>query len=202
MNPATTTTPPIARPAGERVQRADARRNREAVLEAARVLMADQGLDAEVAEIARRAGLGVGTVYRHFPTKVDLVVALAEDRFERLAEYAHEALAEEDPSPAFETFIRKCAELQARDRALSGVMRETSGDAMRHAAERVDLLELTRKVLKRAQKAGSVRKEIRAEDIPMIMCGIGTATCTPAGGIAGPDGWERFVEIILAGMRA
>ena len=192
--------PATITPAPERAQRADARRNHELVLEAARKLMAEDGLDAQMDEIARAAGVGVGTVYRHFPTKDDLIEALANARFERLAEWANEALTSDDPGRAFEAFIRRSAELQAGDRALSEVMR-SSGTAMRDAAERVDLLELTRKVLTRAQKAGAIRPDVRAEDVPMIMCGMGTALATPAGEIAGPDGWKRFLEIVLAGMR-
>ncbi|MDQ2675627.1 MAG: TetR/AcrR family transcriptional regulator, partial [Actinomycetota bacterium] len=100
-----------------RAQRADARRNREAIVEAARELMATDGTDAQMDDIARAAGVGVGTVYRHFPTKDDLVHALADLRFERLAEYAREALSEGDPGQAFERFLRRGAELQVKDRS-------------------------------------------------------------------------------------
>ena len=194
----TTTAAPAAEP---RAQRADARRNREAIVEAARALMAREGLDAQMADISRAAGVGVGTVYRHFPTKEALIEALARYRFERLAEWATEALAEEEPWASFERFIRRAAELQAGDMALSEVMR-SRGEVMREAADRVGLMELTRKLIKRAQKAGEMRPEIRAEDIPMLMCGLGTATCSTPGQIAGPDGWRRYVEILLNGMRA
>ena len=192
------TTVPAAEP---RTQRADARRNREAIVEAARALMAREGLDAQMDDIARAAGVGVGTVYRHFPTKDALIEALAGYRFERLAEWATEALAEEDPWASFERFIRRGAELQAGDMALSEVMR-SRGEVMREAANRVGLMDLTRKLIERAQKAGEMRPEIRAEDIPMIMCGLGTATSSTPGQIAGPDGWRRYVEILLNGMRA
>src|SRR4051795_12976164 len=93
----------------ERAQRADARRNRERVIHAARRCMARQGLDAGMEEIARRAGVGVGTVYRHFPTKEALIEGLAAARFQRLAELAHEALAVEDPGEAFAGFIHAAA---------------------------------------------------------------------------------------------
>ena len=80
-----------------RSQRADARRNREAVLSAASRLFADQGVDAQMPDLAKLAGVGVGTVYRHFPTKDDLIAALVGEGFERLAEKARECLEVEDP---------------------------------------------------------------------------------------------------------
>src|SRR6476469_6810573 len=89
-----------------RVLRADARRNREAVLAAARHLFADQGLDAQMPDVAKAAAVGVGTVYRHFPTKDDLIAALVADRFERLAQKARDGLEMDDPWDAVAEFIR------------------------------------------------------------------------------------------------
>jgi hypothetical protein len=118
---------------------------------------------------------------------------------ERLAEFAREALAEDDPGAAFERFLYRAGELQASDQALSDVMRgyET---VMPDAAERVGLLELTREVLTRAQKAGAIRRDVDAEDVPMVMCGIGTTTNHPAPFIGG-EAWRRFLALVLDGMR-
>src|SRR3954470_725152 len=127
---------PVARP-----ERRDSRRNRKRVLEAARRCMARKGLDAQMEEIARAAGVGVGTVYRHFPTKDDLVEALAMARFERLAELARQALQTEDPWRAFEDFMRASARIQSDDRALSEVL-TSRPETMSHAAESVDILGL------------------------------------------------------------
>src|SRR3954454_10530708 len=90
----------------ERVLRADARRNRQAVIEAARKLFADQGLDAQMPDVAKAAKVGVGTVYRHFPTKHDLLAALVAERFERLAERAREDIEMEDAWEGISDFIR------------------------------------------------------------------------------------------------
>ncbi len=184
-----------------RPQRADARRNRESVVEAARKLMATRGLDTQMDDIAREAGVGVGTVYRHFPTKEDLIYALAEHRFRRLAEFAQEALAEDDPGAAFERFLYRGAELQATDRSLSEVMRDRP-DAMQAGAASVGLLELGREVMTRAQEAGAVRPDAEAEDIPMLMCGLGTSTPGNNGPFVSPTTWRRFIAIVIDGLRA
>ena len=181
--------------------RADARRNRDAVVEAARRLMATEGLDAQMDDIARAAGVGVGTVYRHFPTKDELVVALADHRFQRLAKFATEALAEDEAGPAFERFLYRGAELQATDQALSEVMRDRP-DAMKGAAERVGLLELVRELLTRAQAAGAIRPDAVAEDIPMLMCGLGTSTPDSDGPFVTPTSWQRFLTVVIDGLRA
>lgn len=193
MNPATENLP--------RTQRADARRNREAVLEAAREVMGREGIEAQMDDVARAAGLGVGTVYRHFPTKEDLINALTDDRFERLAELAREALAEDDPGPAFERYLYRGGELQVIDRALSEVMRDRP-EAMQAAAQKVGLLELAREVMTRAQDAGHVRADAEAEDIPMLMCGLGTTTPGANGPFVSQTSWRRFLAIVLDGLRA
>ena len=184
-----------------RVQRADARRNRDAVLDAARKLMATDGLDTQMDDIAREAGVGVGTVYRHFPNKEDLIYALAEHRFERLAEFAREALAEEDPGPAFERYLYRGAELQVTDRSLSEIMRDRP-DAMQAGAQRVGLLELVRELMTRAQAAGAIRSDAVAEDIPMLMCGLGTSTPGNDGPFVTPTSWKRFLAVVIDGLRA
>src|SRR5437764_15147235 len=107
---------------GHRALRADARRNHEAVIAAAKKLFADQGLDAQMPDVAKAARVGVGTVYRHFPTKDDLIAALVAERFERLAQRALESLELDDPWEGISEFIRLSAQIQADDRGLCEVM--------------------------------------------------------------------------------
>jgi AcrR family transcriptional regulator len=178
-----------------RSQRADARRNRERIVTSARRCMAKRGLDAQMEEIARGAGVGVGTVYRHFPTKDDLVEALASERFERLRELALEALEDADAGRAFDSFIRNAARIQDEDRALSEVL-VSRPDTMTRAAVRVGMLELTDQVLKRAQKAGAVRKDAEARDIPMVMCALAGTLGTPHADS------DRYIALVLDGLRA
>ena len=175
--------------------RADARRNREKILKAARTCLARDGLDAQIDEIASRAKVGVGTVYRHFPTKDDLVVALAGERFDRLAELAQAALEQEDPWEAFCGFLRDAAKIQIEDRALSEVMLD-SNDVMREHADRVRILELVEQIMDRAKAAGELREDAEPEDVPMLTCPLGGAATMPK------MNSERFLALAIDGFRA
>jgi AcrR family transcriptional regulator len=183
----------------ERVLRADARRNHEAVIAAAKKLFADQGLDAQMPDVAKAAKVGVGTVYRHFPTKEDLIAALAAERFERLAEKAREGIEAEDPWEGLCDFIRFAAQIQADDRGLCEVM-GSRPEVMSASAEAAGLDKLCDKLVKRAQRSGELRKDLDWEDIPMIACGLGRITPAETGPATGR--WPRLVEIIIDGLRA
>ena len=178
----------------ERVPRADARRNRKRVLDAARRCMAREGLDAQIEEIARAAGVGIGTVYRHFPTKEHLVEALAMARFERLAELAREALMTEDPWAGFEGFMRTAALIQSEDRALSEVL-TSRPETMTRAAESVDILGLVSELMGRGQAAGVIRADADPRDVPMLMCALAGTYRNPH---THPD---RYIGIVLDGLR-
>ncbi len=201
MTPVTEKRPPRRPKAAivERVLRADARRNHEAVIAAAKKLFADEGLDAQMPDVAKAAKVGVGTVYRHFPTKEDLIAALAAERFERLAEKAREGLEAEDPWEGLCGFIRFSAEIQAEDRGLCEVM-GSRPDVMSAAALAVGLDQLCDKLVKRAQRSGKLRKDLSWEDIPMIACSLGRITAAEAGPAVGR--WPRLVEIVIDGLRA
>src|ERR1700680_4470101 len=105
-----------------RPMRSDARRNRERVLIAAEDVFSEKGLRAQVEEVARRAGVGVGTVCRHFPTKQALVEAVLTSMFESVLEQAREALAAPDPAEAFERFFVNFPEFHTRHRAFAEQM--------------------------------------------------------------------------------
>jgi AcrR family transcriptional regulator len=189
---------------GERGLRADARRNRAAVLAAAKGLFAEQGLDAQIPEIANEAGVGVGTVYRHFPTKDDLIEALVVERFERIAERGRGALEEanDDPWEAFCEFMRFSVGLQANDRALSQVMTSRPEVMEAHAMDS-GTFECGERLLALAQKSGALRKDAEVDDIPMIICGLGHVTHAASAGKMAPGmSWERFLAIVLDGLRA
>ena len=183
----------------EKRLRADARRNREKVLQAARAVFSEHGREAQMDDIARRAGVGVGTVYRQFPTKEALIEALMVDAFQTIAEQAQAALAVEDPWEAFASVMWTGAETMAGDRALSEVFASIPG-AMESAMPAVEGLRASMDLLMaRAREAGVLRADAVLDDVPMIMCGIGSATKKEH---ACPGAWRRHLAIVLDGLRA
>ena len=182
-----------------KAQRADARRNRERVLDAAREQFANDGLDAQMDQIARAAGVGVGTVYRHFPTKESLLEALAQQRFDAKADAAREALAVDDPWDGFVQFMTSATRITAGDLALSEAMGQHPG-LCRQAAERAGLRELVTDLVERAHASGQLRTDIKPDDIPSLVSGVGHAVHAGERG-APAMSWERYLEIMLAGQR-
>ena len=183
-----------------RKQRSDAVRNRAKVLAAARRQLAGHGLDTQIEQIARDAGVGVGTVYRHFPTKEALLEALAQDKFDGLATAAHEALELGDPWEGFVNFMTYAARKMSDDRGLAEAM-DQRPEICGAAAAEAGLHDLTTELVERAQAAGALRPDISADDIPSLICGLGRAV--RAGEEGAPTmSWERYLDIILAGLRA
>ena len=185
--------------AAVRPLRADARRNRERVLTAARAVFAEQGREAQMDDVARQAEVGVGTVYRHFPTKEALIEALAIDSFERVVAKAKEALEIDDPWEALTATLWAGAEILADDRALSELMALIPGPMLQGLPVEQELNATMTELLRRAQEAGALRADVILDDIPMLMCGIGSATrkehrC--------PDAWRRHLSIVIDGLRA
>jgi AcrR family transcriptional regulator len=196
MAPTATKTAPAP---GERVPRADARRNRRKVLDAARKRFADDGLDAQIDDIARDAGVGVGTVYRHFPTKEDLLQALVDERFAYFAEVARGALTDPDPWNGFCTLMRESARVTAEDRAVSQAMDQLPG-LCETSATKAGLREAGTELVDRAKASGQLRSDFRPEDIGPLMCGLGRAV-GPRHADPMSMSWERYLDIMLAGLR-
>ena|SRR5271165_2049837 len=196
----TSITPVNVRPPdGERTLRADARRNQQAVIVAAKRLFAENGLETQMPDVAKAANVGVGTVYRHFPTKEHLIVAIATQHFERMAERGRADLELADPWEGICDFIRFAIQLQADDRGLCEVM-GSRPEVMNSVAEDAGLPELCDELVKRAQRSGQLRPDLGWEDVPMIACSIGHVTHD--GPLPSVGRWPRLVEIILDGLRA
>ncbi len=191
---------PVAEPPAGEPRRADARRNRERVLNAAEAVFAESGLKAPIEEVARRAGVGVGTVCRNFATKQELVAAVVGAMYETLLHEVDRALADPDPAHAFERFVIGLPEFQARHRPLADQM--ASENMLDGAASepREKVLRSVSELVARAQAAGAIRTDIGPGDISMLFSGVAHAT-----GVVGdlqPVLRERFVRIILDGLRA
>lgn len=182
----------------DRPLRADARRNRARILEAARAVFAVSGADAQMDAIAARAGVGVGTVYRHFPTKEVLVSELVRERFEGFREAARVALTIEDPWEAFASFLRDNAAQCAADVGTQHAFFQSNPEVGRRLAAEIGLLELSQRLIARGQAAGVIRPDFRAEDIGMVMCGVAGSMVH---GRSGWD-WQRHLGFVLDGLRA
>lgn len=178
--------------------RADAVRNRAKVLEAARAAFAEHGADAQMEDVARRAGVGVGTVYRHFPTKQALGEALVEERFDHTIAFVRELVDEDgDPWRAIERCFEHCAATQEADRAWAAALASMAGGTLVGPREHQigELLALEEQLLVRARAAGVVREDLVASDMPALFCAL--ASVVQAGG----KGWQRYLELLLDGLR-
>ena len=179
----------------QRPQRADARRNRERILAAAKEIFAVQGIGAQMDEVARKAGVGVGTVYRHFPTKDALMERLVAQHFEAVIAIQREALTIEDPWEAFASSIRSGAALMAEDTHLRQAMLRFPDSTWENARPATDAVaELGDRLIRRAQAAGALRADFSIDDMPMVMGGLCASINTPG---ADP---ERLVDIVLRGL--
>jgi AcrR family transcriptional regulator len=166
-------------PAAERHLRADAQRNRERILEAATTLMATHGIDVPIDEVAQLAQVGVGTVYRNFPTKGALFGALLRARIEPLVVAARSAAATDDPEDsanAFITFIRRLGDEFADSKALADAM-AASGVDLSVAKQEIsgELVGAVSELLQRAQRAGRIRPDVTMNDVSAMMTGLSHA---------------------------
>jgi AcrR family transcriptional regulator len=182
-----------------RPQRADARRNRELVLAAAEEVFGESGLKGQIEEVARRAGVGVGTVCRNFPTKQALVEAVLTSMYESLVGRALDALSHPDAGEAFERFFVALPEFQSRHRALGEQIAKELELPTRAQPLREALVRALAELVSRAQAAGAIRDDIGPADVLMLFNGVAHATAVA--GELEPMLRERYVRIILDGLR-
>jgi AcrR family transcriptional regulator len=175
-------------------RRADGRRNRQRVLEAAEALFAERGGCVRIEEVAERAGVGVGTVCRNFPTKEGLVAAVLEVMLDTLLDRARDALAEPDPARALESFVIAMAEVQSRHRILAEQMAADFELPGASSERRAELRAAMAEVMGRAQAAGLVRRDLGPLDLAMLIGGVAS--------VAGRETElrDRYVRIVLDGL--
>jgi AcrR family transcriptional regulator len=181
--------------------RADAARNRARVLDAARTAFAEAGLDVGVEEIARRAGVGKGTLYRRFPTKEALVRAIFEDILEELDRIVENADAEPDAWQAFTTYLSATARMQASNQGFYDVVAQRLGAAALTDEQRLRVIKTTARMLKRGQDANVVRQDLVPEDVQLMLRMVGATTRPAMDGSPMDDHWPRYLGLLLDAIR-
>jgi AcrR family transcriptional regulator len=187
--------------AGEQAgQRSHARRNHERLVETAREVFAERGVDASLEEIARRAGVGIGTLYRHFATRDVLVEAVFERRLGDFVAAAKAAAEELDAWPALVGFVEQTLELQAGDRLLKDVFLRSPPGAGRVDVAREELRRLLGQVLERAIAQGQLRAGFTLSDLSLLVWSF--APLIDATAEVAPNAWRRHLHWLLDGLRS
>jgi AcrR family transcriptional regulator len=178
--------------------RADAQRNRERLLEAATELFAQAGSDVSLEAIAKRAGVGIGTLYRHYPTREDLVVAAYRSEVEHLSQAADELLADREPDAALEAWMERFVDYIAAKRGMSGALGQVVASGSDVPTKgREQIVEAIGRLLRAGQAAGTIRSDMDAEDVMRAMSPIYAISETP--------GWadqaHKLLRLLMDGLR-
>ncbi len=180
--------------------RADAARNRQRILVAAGEVFAERGLDATLDDIAHHAGLGVGTVYRRFPGKEELIEALFEQAVHEVVALAEQAEAMEDSWAGLVWFLERATEMQAEDLGLRDVVLHSGYGRERVALARNSIVPVVTRLVERAQKDGHLRADFVPTDVPMIELMLSSVSAYSSS--VAPDLWRRYLGIVLDGLSA
>ncbi|OBB85766.1 transcriptional regulator [Mycobacterium colombiense] len=183
---------------GRRLRR-DAQRNRQRVIEAARELFASRGLEATLNDVAHHAGVGVGTVYRRFPTKQDLLEAIFEGGIDELTALAETALRQRDSWQGFVWFVEQMCGLTAADRGMREIAFSNAYGGNRVDAAKARLVPRLTELVERAEKDGHLRPGVSPSDMPIF--GLLAGTVSEYAGHVDAELWRRYVAIVLEGLR-
>ena len=184
---------------GERRLRRDAERNRQRILAAAAGVFTERGLDATLDEVARAAGVGIGTVYRRFPDKESLVAALFRDRIDALVTVAEQACAADDPWQGITGYLEYTAATLAGDLGLRQLMMFGTYDRDQVCYARDRMSPVITRLVERAQAAGQLRPDFRATDVKMIAFML--ASVAEYAASAAPELWRRYLAMLIDGLR-
>jgi AcrR family transcriptional regulator len=190
----------VAEIAGEqRGTRRHAQRNHELLVAAAHDVFAERGVEAPLEEVARRAGVGIGTLYRHFATREALIETLFERRIGELTALAEAAAAEPDGWQALVRFLEQTLELQASDRLLKDVLMRYPAAPSRVASARAEMRRLFEQVLERARDEGTLRADFTLADLALLFWSF--TPLIDATAAAAPSAWRRHLHWLLDGLR-
>ena len=184
---------------GERPLRRDAERNRQRILAAAAEVFTERGLDATLDEVARAAGVGIGTVYRRFPDKESLVSELFRDRIDALVTVAEEACADNDPWHGLVAYLEFAATALAGDLGLRQLMMFATYDRDQVCYARDRMRPVISRLVERAQASGDLRGDFQATDVKMIAFML--ASIAEYAASANPEVWRRYLTMIVDGLR-
>src|SRR3954452_2749086 len=179
--------------------RADAARNREAIVEAARAVFAEQGLDAPLDEIAKRAGTGNATLYRRFPTRSDLVAAVFAERMAAHVQAVESALADDDPWNGFASYIRAVAAMQADDRGIADLVTMDLSSAPEIERLRARAYDCVVQLIGRAHEARVLRTDFTDQDVVLLLM-ANAGLVERAHGIT-DEASARLTTLLLDGLR-
>jgi AcrR family transcriptional regulator len=180
-------------------QRRHARRNHELLVAAAQDVFSERGVEASLEEIARRAGVGIGTLYRHFATREALVEAIFERRIGEIVAVSEAAAAEPDAWLAFVRFLERTIELQAGDRVLKDVLMRYPPVAGRLASAREQMRQTLEHVIERAHTDGGLREDFTFADLVLLHWSF-TPLIDATAEVA-PNAWRRHLHVLLDGLR-
>ena len=182
-----------------RLLRADAERNRQRILAAAAELFTERGLEPSLDDVARHAGVGVGTVYRRFPDKASLADALFDERIDALVALAEQAQAEPDAWAALVSFMERSAEILVSNRGLRQILMFAAEGHDRGICARDRMRPAIESLIERAQADGQVRADLRPTDVPMIEFMV--AAAAEYAWQVRPTVWRRYLALILDALR-
>jgi AcrR family transcriptional regulator len=179
--------------------RKDAERNRQRILAAAREVFADRGLTATLDDVAAHAGVGVGTVYRRFADKDELIDAVLEESIGDVVRLAEEGLAMDDPWEGLRHFLQEGLQLQASHRGLKELLCTSAHGRPRIAGARERIHPVASQLIERAKAAGVLRADVQSTDFPLLQFMVGSIV--DYAGDVDPELWRRFSTIVLDGLR-
>ena len=183
----------------DRPLRADAARNREKLLAAAAEVFAERGLDAPLEDVARRAGVSIGTLYNRFPSREALLDAIFPERLGALDRLAAGALADDDPWRGFVTFVEGVFDLQARDRGLGDALSRHGAVTPEVAAACARGFAHVDRIVDRAKRAGRLRPDFEVADLAVLVCAMSRLVRDTSA--TAPDAWRRCLAFHLDGLR-